>query len=404
MVKNIIIINDRAYISGGAGKVALTTAIELKKKGYNPVVFSAIGPVSQDLIDNGVKTVCLNTQHILDDPNRFRAIKRGLWNDVAFDAFKHLLSQYAPSDTIIHFHGWSKALSSSLWTAVADYKFKIVVTLHDYFLACPNCGLYNYKKQQICAKQPLSVACWLSNCDARNYPQKIWRCIRQVVQNRQLRKNPKFNLITIGELNRNLATRYLKDKTCRIFDLQNPIEINTNDSVKISENDKYLFMGRMSPEKGLNLFCDALKELGLKGIAVGECPNIDDYRAKYPNVEFVGWKSGVEKEKEIARCKALIFPSLWYEGAPLTIVEMKSFGVPCIVADKTAASEQIEDGVTGLIFKIGNKDSLKEAILKYENSNILTMQKKILSGFDPEKYSMVTHIKALIDIYNKILE
>jgi len=113
--------------------------------------------------------------------------------------------------------------------------------------------------------------------------------------------------------------------------------------------------------------------------------------------------NGDEKEKLLHYGKGLIFPSLWYEGSPLTILEMKSKGIPCIVPDRCAAAEEIEDGVTGFVFKTGDIHSLKQAIMKYEEADILTLQKNILSTFNADDYTPKTHTRNLLNIYSEIL-
>lgn len=101
-----------------------------------------------------------------------------------------------------------------------------------------------------------------------------------------------------------------------------------------------------------------------------------ELKEKYPKIVFCGWVDGEEKEKFILKGKGLIFPSLWYEGSPLTILEMKSCGIPCIVPDKCAASEDIKDGFTGFVFQTGSLYSLKKAIMKYEKVD-LSIYKRI---------------------------
>ena len=85
LIKNIIIINDSAFIKGGAEKVALNSAIELSKRGINVILFSAIGPVDTNLTDAGIEVICLQQYDILNDPSRLRAIKQGLWNNKALN-------------------------------------------------------------------------------------------------------------------------------------------------------------------------------------------------------------------------------------------------------------------------------------------------------------------------------
>ena len=80
-----------------------------------------------------------------------------------------------------------------------------------------------------------------------------------------------------------------------------------------------------------------------------------------------------------------------------------AYGIPCIVPDACAASEQIIDGETGYIFKTGNLDSLKEAITKYENTDIQSMQNNAINKFIANDWSLKSHIRNLVQVYNEII-
>ncbi len=401
-LKNVIIVNDFAHVNGGVGQVAFSSAKELSHRGYNVVLFTAVSPIDESLEIDGVKVVCLAQKDILTEKNRLRAIVQGCWNKKAYDAFKDLLRVYCPSDTIIHLHGWMKALSPSVLAVTAKTNFKVVLTLHDYFTFCPNGGLFNYQSKKICEVKPSSVACLCTNCDARNYPQKVWRYVRQMFQNYFLRKNKNLTIVYISDTNRRVSELALKGIAKKWCFVQNPVSL-VNEVIDISNNDKYLFMGRLSEEKGCVLFCQAIKDLNLKGVVIGDGYLRGKLERDFPNIEFKGWLSGTEKHDVIKEAKCFVFPSLWYEGAPLTIVEMKSCGLPAIVPNKCSASEEIKDGVTGYVFEYGNLDSLKAAILKFENSNIVNFQENVTNSFDATKYSRACHVDSLLSVYNDAL-
>lgn len=403
MLRNIIIIQDFASINGGNAKVALTSAIGLKKNGYNVVVFSGMGPVYQPLIEAGVEVICLNQNDLLHS-GKIRGAIQGLWNSSAEKKLSELLKLYDNKETIVHLHGWNKVLSPSIWKPLRKGNFKIVVTLHDFFLFCPNLGLFNYQTQKICNQSPSSLQCFLCNCDSRNYLQKWWRNIRQVIQMHEMEKYGKFSVISIGELNERLGRKFVSGKVSHWFNVQNPIDLNQGAIVDVNHNDLYLFVGRLSPEKGIDLFCKCITELKLKGCVLGGGYLLEKYRMKYPNIQFAGWVNGKEKESYIRKAKALVFPSIWYEGAPLTPVEMLSYGIPCIVPDKCAASEKIVDGKNGYIFCMGDLDSLKACVTKLEQSDLRILQKSLLDIFDSTQYSMASHLLKLEECYNELLD
>lgn len=80
MVSNIIIVNDFAFINGGAGSVAIRTACELSRRGKRVFFFAGVAPVDACLEATGVKVFCLNQYDILNNSNRLEAIIQGLWN------------------------------------------------------------------------------------------------------------------------------------------------------------------------------------------------------------------------------------------------------------------------------------------------------------------------------------
>lgn len=160
----------------------------------------------------------------------------------------------------------------------------------------------------------------------------------------------------------------------------------------------------MSAEKGAELFCQAITDLGLKGIVLGDGYQREFLQRKYPNVIFTGWVEGSEKEMYIRQSKALVMTSKWYETFGLVVAEMKSYGIPCIVPDRCAAAEQIEDGKTGYIFKTGNLESLKDCLSRYEDENLSFFQKNLNESFRPSDYSLITHTKNLIAIYHDFME
>lgn len=180
---NVIIVNDYAYCNGGSSGVALDNAKMLQDRGHSVTLFTAVGPIDDDLNNiEKLKIICLGQYDILNDPNRIRASIRGIWNFKAAIEFSKLLKQYNPNDTVIHIHGLQKAITTSIIPVAKKKGFKILYHLHDYGVVCPNLGFYNYKKQCICTIEPLSFECIFCNCDSRKYIHKLWRVVRQFVQ------------------------------------------------------------------------------------------------------------------------------------------------------------------------------------------------------------------------------
>ena len=391
MLRNIIIINDFNYVQGGASKIAIDTARILNDTDLNIYFFSAVNKEEENI--KGIKYVSSNQNEALKEKNKFKGLVNGIYNFKAKKELKKLLRQLNNKETIIHVHGWTKALSSSVFDIAFKMNFKIVLTLHDYFTACPNGGYFNYKKNEICYYKPLSWKCIKCNCDSRNYFFKLYRIIRQFVQNKIVKLNDKLeNVISISEFSEKILKNTL-GKNTKITRISNPIELNNEEFIESSNNEYFLYVGRIDKEKGVDLFCQAITELNKSGIVVGDGNEREKLQKEYPHIEFTGWKNKIEVKKYMKNARALIFPSRWYETAGLTVLEAQSIGLPCIVSKNTAASEFIEDKKNGFLFE--NLEDLKDKIKQIDNIKMETN--------NIEKFNYQNYKKNIIELYNKIL-
>ena len=381
-IKNVVIVNDFDYIQGGASKVAIDTANMLVDQ-YNVYFFSAVHNDNTTL-DERVIRISTNQGEALKDKNRLRGIFNGLYNSKAKKELRKLLSTLDKNETIIHMHGWTKALSSSVFDMAFKLNFKVVLTLHDYFTICPNGGLFNYKKNCVCTKKPMSLGCIFCNCDSRNYFFKIYRVIRQHIQNKTINKKLK-HVIAISDFSEKIFKNNFKD--VNMYRVYNPIEFAVEDKIKdYKKNEYFLYVGRVSKEKGTEVFCKAITKANKKGIVVGDGPELDRLKDEYKNIKFVGWKNTIEVKKYILEAKCLIFPSVWYETMGMTVIEAQKCGLPVIVNKNTAASEFVKDDR-----------------FKYEKFEELI---EIINNFDEYDFDFYTYkndyVKDLISVYKKI--
>ena len=107
-----------------------------------------------------------------------------------------------------------------------------------------------------------------------------------------------------------------------------------------------------------------------------------------------------EVQEYIKNAKALIFPSRWYEVAPLTILEAQALGIPAIVSDVSVAKEFIKNPET-FTFKSDDIKDLKEKILLYEKSDINHTSKELKKIFKQE-YLKLNYKDSIIRVYEEI--
>ncbi len=123
------------------------------------------------------------------------------------------------------------------------------------------------------------------------------------------------------------------------------------------------------------------------------------------NVEYVGFKTGKDLEQLIAKAKFSVYPSIWYENCPLSILESESLGTPVITANYGGMKELVEDGETGILINKIDKDSLKKAIMNLYNDDekIIEMSKKCIEK-RKTMISMQQYCKKLEEIYKQVLK
>lgn len=403
-LKTIIVINDFAYINGGAGQVALSSAMGLAEQGYEVIVFSAVEPVMPELLRSGVRVVVTRQQEIVKDTNRLRAAVQGIWNVAAQQTMARVLADLDPAHTIVHVHAWTKALSSSVIRVAIRQGFKVVCTLHDYFSACPNGGFFNYRTQRICGERPLSLNCIATNCDVRNYPQKLWRVARQAVQSKiGLIPDGIKHFIFISEFSKSKLQPFVP-KGAHVYRVDNPINVVREDRIDVASNRELVFVGRLSPEKGVVMLAAAANRINLAPIFVGGGECHEQVLAACPKASITGWVSRGKVLEYLRTARALILPSLWYETQGLVVAEAAALGIPSIVPDTCAARDMVENGKTGLWFRGGDEDDLLEKLLVIQRDNAAEK----LGNNAYEKYwsnptTLIKHIKELERCYQNVL-
>ena len=120
-VKTVVVVNDFNYIQGGASKVAIDTARILNEEGLEVYFFSAVNKKEENI--NGIKYISTNQKEALKEKNKIKGALNGIYNFKARKEFKKLLKTLDKTTTIIHVHGWTKALSSSVFDIAFKMKF-----------------------------------------------------------------------------------------------------------------------------------------------------------------------------------------------------------------------------------------------------------------------------------------
>ena len=186
--------------------------------------------------------------------------------------------------------------------------------------------------------------------------------------------------------------------------LENPINFTNRFQVECDKNPLYLYVGRLTDDKGIRIFCEGVTKAHVPAAVIGKGVLYEELKEKYPNIEFAGWKEKKDMVPYLKQTRCFVFPSTYYEASPLTPLEMLACGIPCIVSDKNASKDIIEEGKNGFLYDGYQSEALKQVIERCQEDDLIkTMNTYIYQTFDTTKYSMDNHIRHLKEIYQSIL-
>jgi glycosyltransferase involved in cell wall biosynthesis len=135
---------------------------------------------------------------------------------------------------------------------------------------------------------------------------------------------------------------------------------------------RFVFVGRLAPEKGVTLLMDAVASLGARGLAVqlvvigdGPCRGELERRIARGHlqevVKLLGWQSTQRVREEILASRALVLPS-FAEGLPIVLMEALALHRPVIATQVAGIPELVEHGVNGWLVPPGSVDALCRAL------------------------------------------
>jgi glycosyltransferase involved in cell wall biosynthesis len=340
-------------------------------------------------------------QTTLSDPNRLRAATQGIWNRAAAALVRDALARADPVSTVVHVHGFTKVLSPSVVRSAVKSGIPTVATLHDYFVACPNGGLFNYQTNEICHLEPMSAKCIATHCDARSYSHKLWRVGRHAVQ-RGFGAMPAGirHLIVPSHSAAEIVKQFLP-AGIPVTILSNPVSASRLPAADVAGNEPFVMVGRLEHDKGGALLARASRAAGVRAVFVGEGADAGAIERANPHAEVTGWLEPEQVRTVVRGARAVVNASLIYETQGLTLLEAAAEGVPAIVSDASVARDAVEDNATGLWFRTGDADDLGQKLIALHGDPDLAVRlgAAAYERFWAQPPDLSTHLDQLERIY-----
>lgn len=171
--------------------------------------------------------------------------------------------------------------------------------------------------------------------------------------------------------------------------------------------DYFLYLGRITEDKGVHLAIEAAKKAGVKLVIAGKTYPEEGYWHSHiekeidgVNISYIGEQESSEKIYWLQRAKALIFPTQCQEQFGYVMIEAMSCGTPVIGWNNGAVPEVIQDGKSG--FVVSSVAEMVEAIKNIETisreetrkrAEIYFSVKKMVSGYQKVYRRVISEYK-----------
>jgi glycosyltransferase involved in cell wall biosynthesis len=393
-IETVLVVHNRYRFAGGEDAVFEAEADLLERHGHR---------VHRLLVDN--ETI----PEQLSAADRARLGLRTVWAGKAAAAVaEHARSVRAD---VVHIHNFLPLLSPAVHGAARATGAAVVQTLHNYRLICPAATLFRDGAPcQDCVGRRIALPAIVHACyrDSRSQTAAVTAMLAvHRARGTWHRDVDAFIALTEFGRDRFIAGGLPPDRI-----VVKPNFVNGRDGEDAGDSAErryadgpFLFVGRLSPEKGIETLLAAWPRAGggrsLR--IVGDGPLAEQVRTAaeaLPAVTVVGPLSRDAVDREMRTAAALLFPSVWYEGMPLTLIEAFAAGLPVIASRLGAMAAMVADGRTGILVAPGNAGALAEAITRAatDGPGLAAMGAAARADY-VETYSPGPNYARLADIY-----
>ena len=360
----ILMVNKFLYPNGGSETYMFTLGEQLTKMGHEVqyfgmehegrVVGNRVNAYTSDMNFHGGSKLAKLTYPL-----------KTIYSGEARKKLRLVLEDFQPD--VVHLNNFNYQLTPSVileveaWRKQTGRSCRMIYTAHDYQLVCPNHMLYRPEEGRTCEA-----------CIGGHYESCMkHRCIHGsrarsalgMLEAKYWNGRNTYALIDriiccSAFMKEKLDTNLIfRDKTVALHNFV------ADDLPQAREKRPYvLYFGRFAAEKGMDMLLAACRELPeVQFVFAGSGP-MEGELAGVPNVKHVGFQQGDALKKLIAEARFTVYPSVWYENCPLSVMESIASGTPVIGARIGGIPELIEDGKTGLLFESGNVQELTKQI------------------------------------------
>lgn len=337
---------------------------------------------------------------------------RMLWSPASRRGLASAIDQFGPD--LVHFHNIYHQLSPSILRAVRARGIPSVMTLHDYKLACPNYQLLSHGA--IC-ERCVGGSTWNAvreRCKSDSLAASGVLALESGLHRRLHAYDAVDRFISPSHFLRDVMVRAGISPE-RIVTLANVVSTEADDGAAEPAQRgrtgavKYVFAGRLSPEKGVDVLVRAMGETpeGVELDVAGDGPSRGELERAAADlapgrVRFHGRLDKSAVAALVRGARAMVVPSRWHENQPMTILEAFAAATPVVATNLGGMPELVRDGVEGRIVPPNDSTALARALtgLAEDADGAREMGERARQRFSAE-FTGDVHLAGLAAVYDE---
>lgn len=407
----IAIVNYRYFIEGGPERYLFNITEILEQHGHTVVPFSILNsrnkptPYQKYFLDSVDDEVRYDKSK--KTPGKvLKSFTRMFYSFEAKRKFARFVDDVKPD--IIYIIHWHNKISPSILDEARKRGIPVVHRISDFQYVCPNALLYTgghicescLKGRKLdCVRQK----CVLDSAIFSAIKLAAMQFHRLIGVSKKVDAFVVPSKFTIGKLVKGGLPAAKMNHIPTFFNIK-------EEDPEVEYDDFFLFIGRLTPSKGLDTLVEAFAGTDLKLKIIGAAPGdgydlrlMQSLEGKKHNIEFLGHKTFDDIAPLLRRCRATVMPAEWYENFPNSVLESFGFKKAVIASDCGSLTEPVVDGITGLSFPTGDANALRaKAELLAADADLARRMgqnayERIVTDYSPD-----THYSTLINLFETL--
>jgi glycosyltransferase involved in cell wall biosynthesis len=323
------------------------------------------------------------------------------WSRSSYHLVQAAIQDWRPD--IVDIHNFFPLASPAVWYAAKDLGVPVVQTLHNYRLLCPGGAFVREGRVcEDCTRHLVPFPGVLHGC-YQGSALHTGAVALMITLHRALRSAHRavslFIVLSEFEKQKFVENGFPES---RLFVKPNFV---ADSGSRGREGKDFLFAGRLSPEKGIEVLLRAMETEGdLPHLnIIGDGPllgEVEEAARRNPRIRYLGRRSHAEVLEFMANSSCVIVPSTCYETFGRVVAEAFSRGTPVILSRIGALAEIADHQRTGLFFRPGDAQDLA-SVLKYASANpeeLIQMGKNARREYE-DKFTAARNLRLLLSAY-----